>query len=164
MDASAATDAASQASVAGNGNGNSNGNGNGNGNGHGLASDPLRRLEAELEATDGQPDSRNREQPDGARLYEEAQRLLEEAWSIFTECQVMRDSLLAACHEIERTMDSIQMRIGGLPAAGESNGNGHVGSGQVTLAPGSSGAGLSSNGGGPMSNGAGPSSNGAGPH
>ena len=154
MDASAATGAASQASLAS----------NGNGDRRGLASDPLRRLEAELEATDGRPDSSNREQPDGPGLYEEAQRLLEEAWSIFTECQVMRDGLLAACDEIERTMDSIQLRVGGLPAAVESNGNGHVANGKVTVAPGSNGAGPSSNGAGPSSNGAGPSSNGAGPH
>jgi hypothetical protein len=148
---------------------------NGDGPAHGA--DPLQRLEAELSAT-GKQRSTDRGRPDGAELYEEAQRLLEEAWGIFTECQVMRDGLLTACLEIERTMDSIQLRIGGLPGAGESNGNGHSANGKVSLASSSNGAGHNSNGAGhssngsghdsngagPSSNGAGPSSNGAGPH
>lgn len=134
-----------------------------NGDGPSPTSDPLQRLEAELKATVEQPNSTEHCQPDGAQLYEEAQRLLEEAWSIFTECQVMRDGLLAACEEIERTMDSIQLRLGGLPAAIASNGNGHLSNGKPAVATSSNGAGPSSNGVGPSSNGVGPSSNGAGP-
>ena len=160
MDAAAAPNAASGASAPH------------NGDGPAPAPDPLQRLEAELEAT-AKTRSTDRERPDGSELYEEAQRLLEEAWSIFTECQVMRDGLLTACLEIERTMDSLQLRIGGLPGAIESNGNGHPGNGNgnVSAATGSNGAGHSSNGRDPSSNGAGfssngtgHSSNGAGPH
>jgi hypothetical protein len=165
MDAGAAQNAASGTSA------------NGNGNGPAGTPDPLKRLEAELEATVEQP-SPEREQPDGgqlygapdgAQLYEEAQRLLEEAWSVFTECQVMRDGLLAACHEIERTMGSIQTRMVGLPTAIESNGHGHLANGKATLesnsnGASSNGAGRSSNGAGPSSNGASPGSNGSGPH
>ena len=141
-----------------------------NGDGPANPPDPLQRLEAELSAT-GKQRSSDRERPDGAELYEEAQRLLEEAWGIFTECQVMRDGLLTACLEIERTMDSLQLRIGGLPGAIESNGNGHPANGKVPVAIGSNGARHSSNGDGHSSNGSGhgsngtsPSSNGAGPH
>jgi hypothetical protein len=141
-----------------------------NGDGPAPSADPLQRLEAELEAT-GKQRSTDRGLPDGAELYEEAQRLLEEAWGIFTECQVMRDGLLTACLEIERTMDSLQLRIGGLPAAIQSTGNGHSANGEVSVASSSNGAGHSSNGAGTSSNGAGyssngasPSSNGSGPH
>jgi hypothetical protein len=141
-----------------------------NGDGPAHPPDPLQRLEAELSAT-GKQRSADRERPDGAELYEEAHRLLEEAWGIFTECQVMRDGLLTACLEIERTMDSIQLRIGGLPGAIESNGNGQPTDGKVSVASSSNGAGHNSNGTSPTSNGAGPhsngtspSSNGAGPH
>jgi hypothetical protein len=134
-----------------------------NGDGPAHPPDPLQRLEAELSAT-GKQRSTDRERPDGAEIYEEAQRLLEEAWGIFTECQVMRDGLLTACLEIERTMDSLQLRIGGLPGAIESNGNGHPGNGKVPAAIGSNGDGHSSNGSGHGSNGTSPSSNGAGPH
>jgi len=161
MDAGAAQNAASGTSP------------NGNGDGPAVAADPLKRLAAELEATAEQP-SPGREQPDGEQLYEEAQRLLEEAWGIFTECQVMRDGLLAACHEIERTMGSIQSRMIGLPATIESKGHGHLANGNATLesssngaasnGAASNGAGRSSNGAGPSSNGTSPSSNGAGPH
>ncbi len=175
MDASAALNAASQALPAG------NGNGNGNGNSSSLASDPLQRLEAELEATGEPPGSADGARPDGAQpdgargLYEEAQRLLEEAWSIFTECQVMRDGLLVACQEIERTMDTIQQRLSGAPIATESNGNGHLANGKVTApsstGPNSNDTGHSSNGNGhsanvadPGSNGNGHSSNGSSPH
>jgi hypothetical protein len=91
-----------------------------------LNADPLQRLEAELEATGEPPSATDQEQPDGAQLYEEAQRLLEEAWSIFTECQVMRDGLLAACDEIDRAMDGIQEQLGGSALATEPNGNGHA--------------------------------------
>jgi hypothetical protein len=168
MDASAALNAASQASPAGNGSGSS------------LASDPLKRLEAELEATGEPPGSADGAQPDGAKpdgaqLYEEAQRLLEEAWSIFTECQVMRDGLLVACQEIERTMDTIQHRLGGAPAATELNGNGHLANGRASApsstGPNSNDTGHSSNGdphganvADPGSNGNGHSSNGSSPH
>jgi hypothetical protein len=131
-----------------------NGNGNGNGAGASLAPDPLQRLGTELEATGGQPG--------GAQLYEEAQRLLEEAWGIFTECQVMRDGLLAACGEIERAMEGIQHRLGGLPLAVESNGNGHLTNGRATVPISANGAHLSSNGNGSSSNGNGASANDAG--
>jgi len=137
----------------------------GNGDGASLTPDPLRRLAAELEATDEQH-STGGPQLDGAQLYEEAHRLLEEAWGIFTECQVMRDGLLAACLEIERTMGGIQARMVGLPGAIESNGHAHLANGKATVATSSNGTGSSSNGTGPHSNGngTGPHSNGAGPH
>ncbi len=141
-----------------------------NGDGPAHPPDPLQRLEAELSAT-GKQRSADRGRPDGAELYEEAQRLLEEAWGIFTECQVMRDGLLTACLEIEQTMDSIQLRIGGLPGTIGSNGNGQPANGKVSVANnsngtghGSNGAGNNSNGAGQNSNGTSPSSNGAGPH
>jgi len=136
-----------------------------NGDGPAHPPDPLQRLEAELSAT-GKQRSSDRGRPDGAELYEEAQRLLEEAWGIFTECQVMRDGLLTACLEIERTMDSIQLRIGGLPGATESNGNGNGQpvNGKVSVTSNSNGMGHTSNGAGHNSNGTSPASNGAGPH
>ncbi len=134
-----------------------------NGDGPAQPPDPLQRLEAELSATERQR-STDRERPDGAELYEEAQRLLEEAWGIFTECQVMRDGLLTACLEIERTMDSIQLRIGGQPVVIESDGNGQPAAGNASPANGSNGAGHNSNGAGHNSNGTSPSSNGSGPH
>jgi hypothetical protein len=102
--------------------------------------------------------------------------------SIFTECQVMRDGLLVACQEIERTMDTIQHRLGGAPTTTESNGNGHLANGKVTApsstGPNSNDTGHSSNGNGhgsngnghsanvahPGSNGNGHSSNGSSPH
>ncbi len=151
MDAGAAPNAASGTSASNNGDGPAH------------PPDPLQRLEAELSAT-GKQRFQDRGRPDGAELYEEAQRLLEEAWGIFTECQVMRDGLLTACLEIERTMDSIQLRIGGLAGAVESNGNGHLANGTVSEASSSNGTGHNSNGAGHNSNGTGPSSNGAGPH
>jgi hypothetical protein len=185
MDAGAAPNAVSGSSAPGGGDGST-------------ASDPLQRLEAELEAT-GAEHSTDRGQldggqPDGTQLYDEAHRLLEEAWSIFTECQVMRDGLLAACQEIERTMDSVQQRLGA-PVTTESNGHGHLsngngngngkGNGAMTVSAGlngaahgshgsdadsngadasSNGAHASSNGAHASSNGAHASSNGAGPH
>jgi hypothetical protein len=76
--------------------------------------DPLRRLEAELQRASG-------ERPDGERLHEQAWSLLEEAWGLVTECLVLRDGLLDACHEIEQTMEGIQQRLEGLPAAAEPN-------------------------------------------
>jgi hypothetical protein len=126
---------------------------NGNGNGASLAPDPLQRLGTELEANGGQPG--------GAQLYEEAQRLLEEAWGIFTECQVMRDGLLAACGEIERAMEGIQHRLGGLPLEAESDGSGHQANGRPTVPISPNGAYISSNGNDTSPNGNGASANGA---
>jgi hypothetical protein len=79
-----------------------------------LAADPLGRLEAELGAAEG-------EQPEGKRLHEETWKALEEAWSLVTECLVIRDGLLEACQEVERTMSGIQDRLGALPAMIESD-------------------------------------------
>jgi hypothetical protein len=76
--------------------------------------DPLRRLEAELQRAGG-------ERSDGERLHEQAWSLLEEAWGLVTECLVLRDGLLDACHEIEQTMDGIQRRLQTLPSASHSN-------------------------------------------
>ena len=76
------------------------------------SSDPLQRLEAELGEVDGG-------QSGDERLYEEAQSLVEEAWSILTECLGIRDGLLEACQEIERAMSSMQRRISALPIATE---------------------------------------------
>ncbi len=134
-----------------------------------LNADPLQRLEAELEATGEPPSSTGQEQPDGAQLYEEAQRLLEEAWSIFTECQVMRDGLLAACEEIDRTMEGIQQQLGGSPIATEPNGNGHLenpnghsnGNGRLENGNGHANGNGRLTGGKPAAAG---SSNGSGPH
>jgi hypothetical protein len=144
MDARAALNVASEAAAQSNGEGTT------------LTQDPLRRFEAEVKATGqetgstdpAQPVSAHAEQPttdgeqpDGAQLYEEAQGLLEEAWGIFTECQVMRDGLLAACEEIERTMESIQLRLDAVPIAmpsnGNGNGNGHLANGSVPVTAGS---------------------------
>ena len=69
------------------------------------ASDPLQRLEAELGEADGG-------QSGDERLYEEAQGLVEEAWSVLTECLSIREGLLDACREIERTMGGMQRRLG----------------------------------------------------
>jgi hypothetical protein len=76
--------------------------------------DPLRRLEAELQRSEGG-------RVDGERLHEQAWTLLEEAWGLLTECLVMRDGLLDACHEIEQTMEGIQKRLGGLPTGLEAS-------------------------------------------
>jgi hypothetical protein len=81
-----------------------------NGKGEHLAADPLRRLEAELGEADGV-------RADDERLYTEAQSLVEEAWSLVTECLVLRDGLLDACQEIEQTMEGIQRRLAALPFA-----------------------------------------------
>lgn len=83
--------------------------------------DPLRRLEAELGETPGVSDDEG--------LYVEAQGLVEEAWSLVTECLVLRDGLLDACHEIEQTMDGIQRRLAALPIAIEANVQEHVANG-----------------------------------
>jgi hypothetical protein len=93
-----------------------------NGQSPGVSSDPLRQLEAELGEVPG-------EHTDDEQLYAEAQSLVEEAWSLVTECLVLRDGLLDACHEIEQTMDGIQRRLTALPVAIEANGEGAVVSG-----------------------------------
>ncbi len=140
-----------------------------NGDGATITQDPLQRFEAEVTATGQEPGSADPaqpvsahaeqqtatdgEQPDGAQLYEEAQGLLEEAWGIFTECQVMRDGLLAACQEIERAMESIQLRLDAVPVAMPSNGNGHPANGSVPVTAAWNGNGASSNGNGASSNG-----------
>jgi hypothetical protein len=77
-------------------------------------SDPLRRLEAELQRAGGKFS-------DSERLNDQAWSLLEEAWSLVTECLVLRDGLLDACREIEQTMDGIQRRLETLPAVGQSD-------------------------------------------
>lgn len=80
------------------------------------APDPLARLEAELGGASG-------EREDAGRLYQDAVELLEDAWSVFTECRVMRDGLLEACREIERTMDAVQERLGDEAQPRQSNGH-----------------------------------------
>lgn len=91
-----------------------------------LPNDPISRLEAELERID---------QRSGVAPPEETERLLEETWSLFTECLVIRDGLLDACGEIERTMGSLQRRLGALPAGvQQSRQNGHALASNGTLA------------------------------
>jgi|ERR1039458_15858 phage tail tape-measure protein len=90
----------------------------GDGSGPGLAHDPLRQLETELQATAGT-------RPDGLQAYEEAQALLDQAWSIFMECRVMREGLQEACREIEEAMDSIQKRFGSPQTPVEPNSREH---------------------------------------
>jgi hypothetical protein len=99
MDASAAGHAGFESTPGGRGYGHSNGQ-----HSH-SAPDPLRQLETELEATDS-------DGPDGFQAYEDAQALLDEAWNIFAECRVMREGLIEACQEIERTMDVLERRFG----------------------------------------------------
>jgi hypothetical protein len=94
-----------------------------------LAADPLSRLEAELGAAGANL-------PEGERLHAETWTLLEEAWSLVTECLVIRDSLLEACQEVERTMSGIQDRLGVMAAASEPTvsenlGNGDLGNGDL---------------------------------
>jgi hypothetical protein len=89
--------------------------GDANGTSPSLPADPLRRLEAELGEADGG-------RSDDEQLYVEAQGLVEEAWSLVTECLVLRDGLLDACHEIEQTMEGIQQRLAALPFALETEG------------------------------------------
>ena len=67
----------------------------------------------------------------------------------------MRDGLLAACEEIERTMESIQLRLDAVPIAMPSNGNGHLANGSVPVTASANGNGASSNGNGASSNGSG---------
>jgi hypothetical protein len=95
--------------------------------------DPLRRLEAELQRAGD-------ERPDGERLHEQAWGLLEEAWGLVTECLVLRDGLLDACHEIEQTMEGIQRRLRALPAAVESNAQERLATDDRSTVSGSGGA------------------------
>lgn len=104
-----------------------------NGQSPSVSSDPLRRLEAELGETPG-------EHAEDEQLYAEAQGLVEEAWSLVTECLVLRDGLLDACHEIEQTMDGIQRRLTALPIAIEADGEGAAANGTRSPANGSAGA------------------------
>ena len=107
-----------------------------------LPADPMSRLEAEIERTD---------QRSGAAAPQETERLLEETWSLFTECLVIRDGLLEACDEIERTMGSLQHRFGALPAGvQQSHQYGHAGpsNGSLAQADGTSAIGPHSNGNG----------------
>jgi len=96
-------------------------------------SDPLRRLEAELQRAGGDP-------ADGERLYGQAWELLEEAWGLVTECLVLRDGLLDACREIEQTMDGIQQRLGAPPGAAGAGERERVASSEQSRLGGSSGA------------------------
>jgi hypothetical protein len=109
-----------------------------NGNSPSLSPDPLRRLEAELGETPGG-------QSDDERLYVEAQGLVEEAWSLVTECLVLRDGLLDACHEIEQTMNGIHRRLAALPVAIEPGGQGRVMHGARSPADDSDGPSLAGN-------------------
>lgn len=100
-----------------------------------LPSDPLQRLEAELSQADGG-------QTGDERLYEEAQSLVEEAWSILTECLGIRDGLLEACQEIEQAMSSMQRRLGAPPPAVEPDGLEPVPSDRQAAASSSNGTGV----------------------
>jgi hypothetical protein len=97
-------------------------------NASGLLPGPLGQLETELEAT-------IHERPDGKLLYEKAQILLDEAWTIFTECRVMREGLLDACEEIERTMESIQQGFASAPAVIQTSGREHAADGTEAAGP-----------------------------
>jgi len=81
-----------------------------------LIPDPLQRLEAELGEAD--PDRGQFSE----RVYEEAQSLVEETWSVLTECLGIRDGLLEACREVEEAMGSMQRRLGALSVAIDSKG------------------------------------------
>jgi hypothetical protein len=80
-----------------------------------LVPDPLERLEAELGQADGA-------QSGDERMYKEAQSLVEEAWSVLTECLGIRDGLLEACREVEEAMGSMQRRLGALSVAIDAEG------------------------------------------
>ena len=97
-----------------------------------LVRDPLSQLEAQLGKAD-------RERQGNTQLYEEAQGLLEEAWSLFTMCLVMRDGLLEACEEVERTMDRVQLQLGALPVAIEPDRHELLANGQEIAASDSNG-------------------------
>lgn len=79
-----------------------------------LVPDPLQRLEAELGEADRSQSSE--------RVYEEAQSLVEETWSVLTECRSIRDGLLQACREVEGAMGSMQRRLGALSVAIDTKG------------------------------------------
>lgn len=93
-----------------------------NADGGGLSppSDPLQRLEAELGEVDGG-------QSGDERLYEEAQGLVEEAWNVLSECLSIREGLLDACREIERTMGGMQSRLSAMAVATAPDGPEHGG-------------------------------------
>jgi hypothetical protein len=106
------------------------------------ANHPITRLEAEIERT---------ERPGGVEPAE-TERLLEETWSLFTECLVIRDGLLEACDEIERTMGGLQHKLGALPVGIEPH---PPANGTLAAGSGPRGAlGASHNGTRPHSNGA----------
>jgi len=75
-------------------------------------------------------------------LYEEAQSLVEEAWSILTECLGIRDGLLEACQEIEQAMSGMQRRLGAQPAVIEPDGLEPAPSDRQAVASGSNGTGV----------------------
>jgi hypothetical protein len=100
--------------------------------------DPLRRLEAELQ--------RVADCSDDERLHGQAWSLLEEAWGLVTECLVLRDGLLDACHEIEQTMDGIQRRLQPQPSTGQDV-RGRVAGDEQSAVSGSRGGAMSSGGG-----------------
>ena len=112
-------------------------------------SHPISRLEAEIERA---------ERPAG-EPPQDTERLLEETWTLLTECLVIRDGLLEACDEIERTMGGLQRKLGALPTgiephAAPANGAGAPrANGALATAAGANGA--------PHANG---NSNGAHPH
>jgi hypothetical protein len=95
--------------------------------------DPLRRLEAELQSADGG-------RAEVERLYEKTWGLLEEAWSLMTECLVMRDGLLDACREIEQTMGAIHSRLGMLSVSVEPNAHERLPASELDAANGSDNA------------------------
>lgn len=103
-----------------------------NGKSSSRSPDPLRRLEAELGET---PVVHSEDEG----LYVEAQGLVEEAWSLVTECLVLRDGLLDACQEIEQTMEGIQRRLAALPIAIEADVQGRVVNGARAAANGTDG-------------------------
>jgi hypothetical protein len=106
---------------------------NADGGGQSLSSDPLQRLEAELGEADGG-------QSGDERLYEEAQGLVEEAWSVLAECLSIREGLLDACGEIEQAMSDMQRRLGAIAVATEPDGSEPSSSGGRTLTSSSNGA------------------------
>ena len=87
---------------------------------------PISRLEAEIERS---------EHPAGVPP-QETERLLEETWTLLTECLVIRDGLLEACDEIGRTMGGLQRKLGALPTGIEP----HAAAANGTGAPRANGA------------------------
>lgn len=111
-----------------------------------LPAHPIRRLEAEIERTEG---------PEGAAPAE-TERLLEETWSLFTECLVIRDGLLEACDEIDRAMGGLQSKLGALPVGIEPHGHAAAPNGALATPNGANGTAAhgSGNGNGAYANGA----------